>query len=57
MELKGIDCLVYLDDIICISASMTQNVEKLCAIVERLDRANLRYIRRIVFLLQILSNN
>jgi hypothetical protein len=42
MGLKGIDCLVYLDDIICFSATMEEHVQKLEAIFERLDQANFR---------------
>jgi len=33
--LKGIDCLQYSDDIICISPIMTEHVKKLYAIFER----------------------
>jgi len=42
MGLKGIDCLVYLDNIICFSATMKEHAEKLCAIFERLDQANFK---------------
>ena len=42
MGLRGIDCLVYLDDIVCFSATMEEHVEKLRTIFERLDRANFR---------------
>ena len=40
MGLKGIDCLVYLDDIICFSVTIKEHAEKLSAIFDRLDRAN-----------------
>ena len=40
MSLKGIDCLVYLDDIICFSVTIKEHAEKLSAIFDRLDRAN-----------------
>jgi len=42
MGLKGIDCLVYLDDIICFSATMEEHAQKLYTIFERLERANFR---------------
>jgi len=42
MGLKGIDCLVYLDDIICFSATIKEHAEKLSAIFDRLDRANFK---------------
>jgi hypothetical protein len=42
MGLKGIDCLVYVDDIICYSATMEEHVKKLQTIFERLDRANFK---------------
>jgi len=42
MGLKVIDCLVYLDDIICFSVTMKEHVNKLCAIFERLDQANFK---------------
>jgi len=42
MGLKGISCLVYLDDIICFSVTMEEHVKKLCVIFERLDQANFR---------------
>ena len=35
MGLKGIDCLVYLDDIICFSATMEEHAKKLQTIFER----------------------
>jgi hypothetical protein len=40
LGLKGIDCLVYLDDIICFSATMEEHAKKLQAIFERLEQAN-----------------
>ena len=40
MGLKGIDCLVYLDDIICFSATMEEHVQKLEVIFKRLEQAN-----------------
>ena len=40
MGLKGIDCSVYLDDIICFSTTMEEHVRKLQTIFERLQRAN-----------------
>ena len=42
MWLKGIDCLVYLHDIICFSVTMKEHVNKLCAIFEMLDQANFK---------------
>jgi hypothetical protein len=42
MGIKGIDCLVYLDDIICFSATMEEHAQKLEAIFARLDQANFR---------------
>jgi hypothetical protein len=42
MGLKGIDCLVYLNDIIRFSANMREHVKKLGAIFERLERANFK---------------
>jgi len=42
MGLKGTDCLVYLDDIICSSTTMEEHAKKLHAIFERLDQANLK---------------
>lgn len=41
MGLKGIDCLVYLDDI-CFSTTMEEHAKKLYAIFERLDQANFK---------------
>jgi hypothetical protein len=40
--LKGIDCLVYLDDIICLSATMEEHAQKLQSIFERLEHANFK---------------
>jgi len=42
MGLKGIDCLVYLNDIIRFSANMREHVKKLGAIFERLERAKFK---------------
>jgi hypothetical protein len=42
MGLKGIDCLVYLDDIICFSATMEEHAQKLEAIFKRLEQANFK---------------
>jgi hypothetical protein len=42
MGLKGIDCLVYLDYILCFSVTMKEHVNKLCSIFERLDQANFK---------------
>ena len=42
MGLKGIDCLVYLDDIICFSATMEKHARKLRSIFERLEQANFK---------------
>jgi len=42
LGLKGIACLVYLDDIICFSASMEEHAEKLRDIFERLEQANFK---------------
>jgi hypothetical protein len=42
MGLKGIDCLVYLHDIICFSATMEEHAQKLEAIFARLDQANFK---------------
>jgi hypothetical protein len=42
MGLKGIDCLVYLDDIICCSATMEEHERKLQLIFERLEQANFK---------------
>ena len=38
--LKGIDCLAYLDDVICYSATMEEHAEKLERIFQRLEQAN-----------------
>ena len=37
MGLKGIDCLIYLDDIICFSVTMEEHAMKLQSIFERLE--------------------
>jgi hypothetical protein len=42
LGLNGIACLVYLDDIICFSATMKEHAEKLQNIFERLERANFK---------------
>jgi hypothetical protein len=42
MGLKGIDCLVYLDDVICFSRTMEEHAKKLQLIFERLEQANFR---------------
>jgi hypothetical protein len=42
MGLKGIDCLAYLDDIICFSATMEEHAQKLRKIFERLEQANFK---------------
>ena len=42
MGLKGIDGLVYLDDIICFSATMKEHARKLQNIFERLEQANFK---------------
>jgi hypothetical protein len=42
MRLKGIDCLVYLDDIICFSATIEEHAEKLQTIFERLEQASFK---------------
>jgi hypothetical protein len=42
LGLKGITCLVYLDDIICFSATMEEHAEKLRDIFARLERANFK---------------
>jgi hypothetical protein len=42
MGLKGIDCLVYFDDIICFSATMEDHAKKLLLIFERLEQANFK---------------
>ena len=42
MGLKGVDCLVYLDDIICFSATMEEHVKKIEEIFKRLERANFK---------------
>jgi hypothetical protein len=42
MGLKGRDCLVYLDDIICFSATMEEHARKLQLIFERLDQPNFK---------------
>jgi hypothetical protein len=44
MGSKGIDCLVYLDDIICFSATMKEHAEKLQSIFERLEQANFKIL-------------
>jgi hypothetical protein len=40
--LKGIDCLAYLDDLICYSATMQEHAEKLDRIFQRLEQANFK---------------
>jgi hypothetical protein len=40
--LKGIDCLAYLDDFICYSATMSEHAEKLERIFQRLEQANFK---------------
>ena len=40
--LKGIDCLVYLDDIICFSVTIEEHARKLSAIFDRLNQANFK---------------
>ena len=40
--LKGIDCLVYLDDMVCFSATMEEHARKLEAIFKRLEQANFK---------------
>jgi hypothetical protein len=42
MGLKGIDCLAYLDDLICYSATMDEHVHKLRKIFQRLEQANFK---------------
>jgi hypothetical protein len=42
LGLKGLACLVYLDDIICFSATMEEHAEMLRDIFERLERANFK---------------
>jgi hypothetical protein len=42
MGLKGIDCLVYFDDIICFSATIEEHAEKLQTIFERQEHANFK---------------
>ena len=42
MGLKGIDCLVYLDDIICFSVTTEEHAKKLSAIFDRLNHANFK---------------
>jgi hypothetical protein len=43
LGLKGIDCLVYLDDRICFSPTIEKHAEKLRAIFERLEQANFKF--------------
>jgi hypothetical protein len=42
MGLKGIDCLAYLDGIICFSATMEEQAQKLKKIFVRLEQANFK---------------
>jgi hypothetical protein len=42
LGLKGIDCTVYLDDIISFSVTMEEHARKLQAIFERLEHANFK---------------
>jgi hypothetical protein len=40
--LKGIDCLAYLDDLICYSATMKEHADKLERIFQRSEQANFK---------------
>jgi hypothetical protein len=40
--LNGTDCLVYLDDLICYSATMEEHAEKLERICQRIECANIK---------------
>jgi hypothetical protein len=40
--LIGIDCLVYLDDLICYSVTIEEHVEKLEKIFQRLEQVNFK---------------
>jgi hypothetical protein len=42
MGLKGIDCLVYLDDIISFLTTIKEHAKKLRVIFERLEQANFK---------------
>jgi hypothetical protein len=50
MGLKGIDCLVYLDDIICFSPTMEEQARKLEEIFKRLEQANFKIQQEKCFL-------
>jgi len=42
MGLKGVNCLVYFDDIICFSVTMEEHAKKLKEIFKRLEKANFK---------------
>ena len=49
MGLKGTDCLVCLDDIICFSATIKEHAQKLGAIFKRLEQTNFKKSREMCF--------